>query len=594
MKKLFVKTIFALLVISLFIHASAINNSGVFSTHAQSSKEIQEEIERKKQELEQKKKEIQDIEKEIEESKIAQSEAKNGLPLLQEQIQEVELKLQRNIAELDLLKQEYELSKIQQASLVSKQKRAMKSIYKEWAVKKSSVFDLSNPSDAIRITRFSSEVIGATTADIDNVSKLISEHEQVIGSYEEKLKLLEEENFNLALRKQQIENEIAYYQNIIARGGASINDLQFQMSSIEGQIADLLVEQQEAARREAEIISSPPPPPKVEAPPVVTEGGFFFSGRGRDLYQGHGVGMSQWGAYGAAEQGWSAEQILTFYYTNVRIEQRPGTINVQGYGVMDINDYVAGLGEVPSKACGNAEQAAERPDKYVIDNPDTVWDCWPEEAIKAQVIAARSYGLRASQPICTTAACQVYAGHKDKKWAADETKDMVIVSNGSTHNNQIISALYSSDNSQGGGTANNDTIFQNFYGDGTPYSYLRVVNDTSFARTTQWTYWEYVSAGYDYKILFEALNFVANNPASTATVSVKTNLSQFLQGVSSFTGIDLERDSSGRVKKVWFTTQTGERKSIGGWWFKSIWNSWQYDIGRGDYLYSQTFFVNFQ
>jgi len=35
-----------------------------------------------------------------------------------------------------------------------------------------------------------------------------------------------------------------------------------------------------------------------------------FSGRG----YGHGVGMSQWGAKGMAEQGHTARQILAFYY----------------------------------------------------------------------------------------------------------------------------------------------------------------------------------------------------------------------------------------------------------------------------------------
>jgi stage II sporulation protein D len=39
-----------------------------------------------------------------------------------------------------------------------------------------------------------------------------------------------------------------------------------------------------------------------------------FAGRG----YGHGVGMSQWGAKGMAEQGYAAEKILQYYY--------PGTI----------------------------------------------------------------------------------------------------------------------------------------------------------------------------------------------------------------------------------------------------------------------------
>jgi stage II sporulation protein D len=36
---------------------------------------------------------------------------------------------------------------------------------------------------------------------------------------------------------------------------------------------------------------------------------------------GHGVGMSQWGANGMAEEGKRAEQIVTYYYTGTKVEQ---------------------------------------------------------------------------------------------------------------------------------------------------------------------------------------------------------------------------------------------------------------------------------
>ena len=42
---------------------------------------------------------------------------------------------------------------------------------------------------------------------------------------------------------------------------------------------------------------------------------FTFIGRG----WGHGVGMCQVGAYGLAKQGWSAEQILKAYYSNIQL-----------------------------------------------------------------------------------------------------------------------------------------------------------------------------------------------------------------------------------------------------------------------------------
>jgi len=45
---------------------------------------------------------------------------------------------------------------------------------------------------------------------------------------------------------------------------------------------------------------------------------FVFYGRG----SGHGVGMCQWGAKGMAEQGYSFEEILQFYYPGTKIEKR--------------------------------------------------------------------------------------------------------------------------------------------------------------------------------------------------------------------------------------------------------------------------------
>ncbi|WP_373228514.1 SpoIID/LytB domain-containing protein [Cohnella sp.] len=44
---------------------------------------------------------------------------------------------------------------------------------------------------------------------------------------------------------------------------------------------------------------------------------FVFSGKG----YGHGLGMSQWGARGLAEQGYDYQSILRYYYQNVTIEE---------------------------------------------------------------------------------------------------------------------------------------------------------------------------------------------------------------------------------------------------------------------------------
>lgn len=135
----------------------------------------------------------------------------------------------------------------------------------------------------------------------------------------------------------------------------------------------------------------------------------------------HRVGMNQYGALGRAQARQSAEQILQAYFQDFSFEQR-GNINlsVQGYGSVPLETYLLGIYEMPGD--------------------------WPIEALKAQVIAARSYALsytnNGSKEICTTQACQVYkGGNKGGNWevAVRDTEGKTMVSGGSP-----VSAWYSS------------------------------------------------------------------------------------------------------------------------------------------------------
>ena len=47
------------------------------------------------------------------------------------------------------------------------------------------------------------------------------------------------------------------------------------------------------------------------------DGSVYMAGRG----YGHGVGMPQWGAYGMAESGKTAEEIVTYYFQDVTVEK---------------------------------------------------------------------------------------------------------------------------------------------------------------------------------------------------------------------------------------------------------------------------------
>lgn len=135
----------------------------------------------------------------------------------------------------------------------------------------------------------------------------------------------------------------------------------------------------------------------------------------------HRVGMNQYGAYGRANAGQSYQDILRAYYEGIVIEKRPNiNIRVQGYGEMSLEQYLLGIYEIP--------------------------ESWPIEALKAQVVAARSYALsytdNGAKEICTTQSCQVYkGGNKGGNWdvAVKATEGEVAV-----HSGQVITAWYAS------------------------------------------------------------------------------------------------------------------------------------------------------
>ena len=91
---------------------------------------------------------------------------------------------------------------------------------------------------------------------------------------------------------------------------------------------------------------------------------------------GHGVGMSQDGAYGYAKHGWSSQAILAHYYTGTTIGQAPaGTIVRVLIG--------ATVHRVPLERYVRGVVSAEVPPE------------WPLAALEAQAVASRTYALTA-------------------------------------------------------------------------------------------------------------------------------------------------------------------------------------------------------
>ena len=125
----------------------------------------------------------------------------------------------------------------------------------------------------------------------------------------------------------------------------------------------------------------------------------------------HYNGMSQYGAKGRAEAGQKYDDILNFYYgsKSTKKDGFPKEICVEGKGKMSFQEYLYGIAEMPST--------------------------WPEAALKAQAVAARSYAYRRTKNggcICTTQSCQVFSSSKAKnppdRWknAVDSTEGRII------------------------------------------------------------------------------------------------------------------------------------------------------------------------
>ncbi|MCA9387310.1 hypothetical protein KC669_04720 [Candidatus Dojkabacteria bacterium] len=552
--------------------------------HSQSSAELLEQIKQKEKELKETEDAIANLEKELAETQNTISTVSEGLPKLEAEIKEVETQLEINQKKRELTKQEFELKQKEREQLIADQKDAVETLYVQWRVENSDFAFFSDNRAKLLATGFSQNVFGVSNENLAGLNTTIDSLDNDLSSQDEILATLDVQNEELISKKNKLDEEISYYSGVLASSTTQIAKLQDRQSQIKSQISDLTVEQQAAAEKEAWILQQELAKQRA-AEDIDIVDGFYFAGTGRDVYQGHGVGFSQFGAYGGANTGMSYQQLIQFYFTGVNLVQMAGNVSVYG-GPQNINveEYLVHLGEVPDKACGTTAQAKEDPDKYIVNESGSVWACWPEEAIKAQVVIARTYALY-HKNLYPDARSQVYDISYNKAWAVEETSGVVI-----TYGGNLIDAVYSSDNSQGNGTANNDTIFQNFFGEGTPYPYLRSVNDSSFAYKTQWTNWSYQTNVYNNESIASMLDFIANDPKSSYDSSVKSNVRDIISSVGTIESISFERDPSMRVKKVYFNGSGGQ-KVMGGWWFKNLWNTWAYETGRNDYLYSQTFYV---
>lgn len=264
---------------------------------------------------------------------------------------------------------------------------------------------------------------------MDEDKKTIIKIVVYIKDLEDKKKNLESEKAGLAKLKIEVDRQSQFL-------AGEINKAKKYQSELQQKIAELTAKQQQIL---AQKLASLNLPSSLGAGPLyctddrkIDPGfspGFAFFTFGIP----HRVGMNQYGALGRAKAGHDFRRILGDYFNNTRLECRSSpnkNIKVQGYGEIPMEEYLKGIYEMPGD--------------------------WPIEALKAQVVAARSYALAYTHwgegEICTTQSCQVYkGGNKGENWeravfqtgqeACSDGQGLTLISNDT---NDVVTAWYAS------------------------------------------------------------------------------------------------------------------------------------------------------
>lgn len=572
MKRSVIKKTFVLFLVALTFFLFSSNLSAL------SSSEIDAQISSKKNEMQSLNSNIAAIQKQISNLSTNYNISQNQLNSLKSQINDLIHQISDSENSLAEIKTQSDEKTSEINNLIANIQNNINSLAEYNRINSSSKFlPLKNDYESAMFQL--DQIIELQNSQEDNLIDERTKMNRVNDDLTSAISKFKSQKDELSKSQDLIANKLSELNSQLNQQASAKQSIQSMVQGIQSTIKQLTEEQKIALQKEKEILEAATKNPYKE-PQIFNKGEFYFEGRGRDLYDGHSVGMSQWGAYGAGYKGMDYKTIITKYYTgtNVSGDYSNKTINVAGYGVMNIEDYLSGIGEIPDKACQTDSNKGK--DYVVADDPNNTWDCWPEEAIKAQIVAARSYALGsiASNPnmaVATDATFQVYKGGKAKKWAADSTHGQ-IVTNGS---GKILTTYYTS--SMRGHSEDNElfwtskSVSSKSIDDlkGTAESYLRGIDDSA---------WAYQNQYYNFRW--------KTNSMSLAT------LTKILKPTTGDIGLITEiKTYTGSSNRIWALTITGEKgvRYVTGWKFKSELNDYLYENTKdSNFVFSTEFTIN--
>lgn len=281
--------------------------------------------------------------------------------------------------------------------------------------------DYQSPLEYFLITVLNNSNINTTARILGYRQTLINNQKKFIGSLVTDITdlntartKLEENQVWLAAKRASLETILAPIKKLVDEAKAYQSKLTQTVGTLSARQQQLLAEK--TGNFMTSVGDVPPADDPASRPDY--NPGFSPAFAAFSFGAPHRKGMSQYGAFGRAKSGQSAETILSAYYpgTELKKDYSTGiTINVQGHGSYNIEDYVKRIYEVPNS-----------------------WgDEGGFESLKAQAVAARSYALaytnNGSGSICATESCQVMQDNpKGGNWerAVNDTKGWVLQSGG--------------------------------------------------------------------------------------------------------------------------------------------------------------------
>lgn len=358
-------------------------------------------------------KKLSELTKALEQSKSATSNLVVTHAKLQAQLADIQNRIKA--VESEFTKKEQEIKEGEE--LLGEQQDLLEERVREFYKRSYSLSPL--------IALLSSKGLGAATYELayqryitDEDKRIITAVVTYIRDLEEKKTTLQSEKDRLAVVREESNKQATFLKGEIAGAQAYQKKLTSEIASVTARQQQLIAAKLSSLNLPTSLGSGP-----------------LFCTDDRKLDPGfrpafalftfgipHRVGLNQYGAYGRAKDGQNYQDILRAYFDGVNFEKKDShmKIKVQGYGEKELDEYLLGIYEMPGD--------------------------WPLEALKAQVVAARSYALNytdnGAKEICTTQSCQVYkGGNKGGNWeqAVKQTEGEVL-----TRDGQVITAWYAS------------------------------------------------------------------------------------------------------------------------------------------------------